>query len=868
VRAEIELYIELRAEELRAEGLSPEEALNQAHAAFGDDHAVVDECLGIAARGYVSRRWEETMGSIIRDTKFAFRALRHSPRFVLAVCVTLALGIGANSAIFSVVNAVALQPLAYPESDRLFQVWTQFPEQGDLESAVSNAEFLDYAAETDLFEDMTAYFVSSQVLTDQGPPRPMRIGYATADVWSVFGGTAKLGRLFGEADDLPDSALVTVLSESTWQTVFGADPDIVGKTITLNGRDRNVIGVLEAGFQLPETTADVYEALGISREGITRRDGHYLTVVGRAIAGADLARIRAEMRTVTSRWTADYEHAHPLDAEPLREEVVGDSAFALLVLLAAVGSVLLIACANVAGLMMTRAVGRQRDMAIRTAIGAGRGQLVRQSLIEGLLLSLTGGLLGLGVAMVMLPAVLRLEPGHLPRLSEIRIDGQVVLFTLVVSTLCGLLFSVAPALRAASVNPSGVLAAGGRGSGDRSRQRFLRGIVLAEVALAMVLVAGAGLLTQSFSRLLGVDSGMQTDAVVTGRVTLPSQVYGEPADIRQFFGALRADLLEQPGVVAVGGVRALPLAQPTPMEIFLKEGEFRDQANPGRRFEYQFVTDGYFNAMGIELLAGRGFANADNPDSRRVAVINAAIAAEHFANSDPIGQRIRILASTPNDEEFVIVGIAANVLHDGLDGTAKGQIYVPHAQATEYFTGGTRGLSLVVRSQTNDPRATERIREAVGRLNADLAITRSNSMDGIVLESVSGPRFLVLLLGLLAGLAVTLAAVGVYSVVSYGVVLRTREFGIRLALGAQPQAVQRMVLVQGVQPALVGLGVGLIAALFVGQTLSALLFQTSPRDPVTLALVSGFLVLVAALAAWIPARRVVRVQPVEALSSE
>ena len=439
----------------------------------------------------------------------------------------------------------------------------------------------------------------------------------------------------------------------------------MGQTITLNGRVSTIIGVVQSEFQLPEAPAQVYQPLGISRETLTSRSGHYLSIVGRAKPNVSLERIRTEMATVTSRWTAEYDHAHPLDAEPLRHEVLGDSSFALLVVLFAVAAVLLIACANVAGLMLTRAVSRQREMAIRTAIGATRRDLARQLLIEGLVLALAGGALGLLVATAALPMLLRLEPGDLPRLGEVHINGTVIAFTMALSALCGVIFTLVPALRVSSLDPNKALAGTSGASADASRQRFLRGIVTAEIALALVLVVGAGLLTQSFGRMLQVDPGLQSDGVLTTRVSLPASSYSTPEEIRQFYDSLHRELLELPEVVAAGGVRRLPLRESAFMEVFMKEDEFgRDDDLAGRRFEYQMVTPDYFDTMGVGIVAGRVFDTDDRPDSPRVAIINEALAARHFAGEDPVGQSIYILASDPRTEPFRIVGVARDVLQD------------------------------------------------------------------------------------------------------------------------------------------------------------------------------------------------------------
>ncbi|NKB86702.1 MAG: FtsX-like permease family protein [Acidobacteria bacterium] len=873
VRAEIDLYIELRAEELIEEGHSPERAQQLAEDAFGEVDVIVGDCLDTTQRRYWRQRREETMGSLIRDIKFALRTLRRAPRLVAAVTITLALGIGANSAIFSVLDAVVLRPLAYPESDRLFVVWTQFPEQGDFEFPSSAAEYLDYAAETEAFESMAAYAVFSRVLTGHGAPAAIAAAFTTATTWELLGARATIGRLYDQADDQPDSANVAVLAHDAWTNLFGADPSVIGRAVEIGGIATTIIGVLEQGFTLPENPADIYQPLGLRRDLITDRSGHYLTVVGRAREGIAVERIASEMEAVSARWTAEYPHAHPLGVEALRDEVGGGSGLALVAVLGAVAAVLLIACANVAGLMLTRTLARQREMAIRAAIGAARRHLARQVLVEGVVLASLGGLLGLGLAALALPAILRLEPGDLPRLGEVGIDGRVVVFTGVVAVLSGVLFSLVPALRMSGFEPQRALAGGGRSSGDASRQRFLRGIVMAEIALALVLVTAAGLLTRSFSELMQVDAGLQSEGAFTSRVTLPRSAYADPQLIRTFFDALQTEVEAIPGVQQAGAIRRLPLADGGFMEVFLKEDESIEDPNAGHRFEYQMATEEYFAAAGIELASGRSFLSTDDVGTERVAIINETVARMHFAGEDPVGQTIQILASVPSTEPFRIVGVARDVLQDNLGSVAPPQIYVSHRQATEYMTGMTTSLAYLIRTREDPAALGEAFRAAVNRIDPELATTGTSTMEAVIWESLARPRFLALLLSMVGALALTLAGIGVYGVVSYGVEQRTKEFGIRMALGAQRGQVIRMVVSQGARPALAGAAVGLVSVLLVGQlvvngSLGGLLFGISPYDPGTIGGVALTLLAVALLAAWVPARRAVRVEAVEAIAAD
>ncbi len=815
-------------------------------------------------------RTEVVMGNLYQDLKFALRMTRSSPGFSIAVVLTLALGIGANAAIFSVVNAVVLSPLPYPEAERLVHIWTRFPQQDIDRFEVSQAEFIEYKAESELFEGMFAYTVQPLVLTGYDRPQGVTTAWASADVWDVLGGEAQVGRTFTPEEDLPGNDLVVVLEHGFWQQTFAGDPSILGEMITLNGTALQVIGVMPEGFRMLDSNVDMWMPLAIDAPNLTRRDGHFLGVVGRTVPDADLSTVLAEMQVVSDRWGEQFQHGHPITAVGLHDQVVGSARESLFVLAAAVVFVLLIACANVAGLLMARTTSRQQEIAVRAALGAQRSRLVRQILTEGVLLSCGGGLLGLAIAGWGTQFLLRLEPGNLPRVQEIGTDASLLAFVLLTSLIAGLSFAAVPAWRTANGDTGAALKPAGRTTAGTSRQRFQRLMVVTEVAVAIVLVVGAGLLVRSFAELTRVDPGLDPDRLLSSSVTLPGASYPSSVETMAFWERVRGELASVPGFSSTTLVRALPLRDETFMERFLRDGDVENPPAgthvPG--FQFQVSFPGYFRAIGIPLVAGRDFAEADRTGTPRVAIVSESLVRRYFPDQSPVGQSIRILASTPNDVPFEIVGVAGDVQHEGLETEVPIQIYVPYAQAAEYRPGLTRTAAIVVRTDLDTEAAARQIRQVVWAIDPDLAVADVSSMSSLLSESVARPRFVTLLLSLFSALALGLASIGVYGIVAYSVAQRTREMGVRIALGASSSNVLALVLRQGLMPAGIGIVLGIAGALVLSRAMSSLLFGITPYDPSTYVAVTAILGSTAFLAAWIPARRATKVDPLESLRSE
>jgi putative ABC transport system permease protein len=764
-------------------------------------------------------RIEVLLTNIVQDVKYALRTLRRAPGFAAAVVLTLALGIGANAAIFSVLDAVVLTPFPYPGAERLINVWTQYPEQGIDIFPASRAEFTDYRAESELFEAMFAYRVQNVTLTGVGRPQRIAGAAASADIWEVLGARTAHGRLYGAAEDIPGNDGVVVLDNGYWQQTFGADPAVVGRAITLDGFPFEVIGVTAPRVTLPDTEVAFYTPLAIDTSDLSDRSGHGLTVLGRTRPGAELDDVLAEMAVVSARWAEQYGHAHPFNAERLADQVIGDARRPLFLLAGAVGFVLLIACANVAGLLLARTTGRQREIGVRAALGAPRLRLARQILTEGLVLAAAGGALGGLTAAYGTRLLLRLEPGNLPRLQEIGAGGAMAAFVAAISVVAGFGFAALPAWHVARTGAGGVLAAAPRTTAGARRQGLQRLLVAGEVAAAVVLVIGAGLLIRSFVVLTRVDPGVRASNLVTTRISLPGGSYQAPDDALAFWQRLRDALEAMPAVQDTAVVLALPLRDNVFTENFLRRGDDPSIVDAGQApsFGWQMSSPGYFRALGIPIAAGRDFTAADRAGSPRVAIVTEATVQRYFAGADPVGERIRIMA---------------------------------------------------LRSELEPDAAAAVLREAVWSIDAELPLADIRTMDELLHASLARPRFTTLLLGLFSALALLLACVGIYGVVAYGVAQRTREMGIRVALGAQRGAILALVLRQAMTPVAIGIVAGIGVALLLTRFMGALLHGITPFDPVTFAVVVGLLGNAALLAAWVPARRAVRVDPLESLRAD
>jgi putative ABC transport system permease protein len=798
----------------------------------------------------------------MHDIRFALRQLLKSPGFTIVAVLTLALGIGACTAIFSVVNGVLLRPLTYAQPDRLVVLrecqLPQFPE-----FSVSPPNFLDWQKLTKSFTALAAYRGQSYNLTSDNEPLRLVGVKVTAAYFSVYGVAPQLGRDFLPEEDSIAKGKVVILSHGLWQRQFGGTADVIGRAVQLNGEPYTIIGVMPADFQRSNNT-ELWAPMAFADEdkAADNRGAHYINVAGRLKPGVTLQQAQSEMDVLASQFAVQYPDSNKswgVRVFQLTDYVVRDVRTVLWTLLGAVGCVLLIACANVANLLLARANARMREISIRAAMGASRGRIVRQLLTESVVLALLGGVLGMLIAKWGLDALLAFAPANLPRVKELGIDGGALGFTLALSMLTGLVFGVAPAWLATGHNLNETLKEGTRGSTESGRRWFRQGLVMTEVALSLLLLTGAGLLVRSFLKLSAVSPGFEPANATVVSVALPDRKYGQPEKQRQFASQLLDNLRTLPGVQAVGLTHALPLVGDWVLG-FTIEGRPAIAPSDIPNTNYYAVTPGYFKAMGIRLLRGRLFTEQDGEKAPRVAVINETLAKQQFPHEDPLGKRINI--TNGPDAWREIVGIVSDVKQYGVDKETTMQSYEPFAQQPY------SNLSVVIRT-TGDARALHQsIRAQVFTVDKDQPVSSIRPLEVIVADTVSRQRFAMLLLTAFSLVALVIAAVGIYGVMAYSVSQRTNEIGIRMALGASARDVLHLILLQGLGVIGAGLAVGLLAALFTMRLVESLLYRTSAHDPLTLAGIACALGAVAFLACLIPARRATKVDPMVALRSE
>ena len=805
------------------------------------------------------------------DVRYAWRALRKYPGFAAVVILTLALGIGANAAIFSVVNAVVLQPLPYDRDGRLLAVWGNLHKPGLEEIPGSAAEFVDYRDRNRVFDLIAAYDTLGVNLTGFDQPERVPAAVITASLFTMLGESPALGRTFIAADEQPGRNHVAIVSHSLWQRRLGADPNIVGRTIAVDGTNLEIVGVTRAGFAFPDDVTELWQPLAFTAEDISedQRGSHGFTIIGRLKRGATVAQASAEMKMLGEQMGAEhrgvYRTGFSATVRALHEELVGNVGPALFVLLAAVGVVLVIACANVANLLLARAAARQKEMAIRAALGAGRMRIVRQLLTESVVLGLCGGALGLLLAVWGVSGLVALAPPAIPRLNEIGVDGRVVSLTFVVSMLTGLLFGLVPALHASRHDVHETLKDGTRTSADLgARGRVRRTLVVSEIALSLVLLIAAGLLINSFARVQDVHPGFNPDHVLTARLALsPSKYTLEKG--RRFTTDLFARIVETRAVEAAAAINAVPFSGRGGDRSFFVEGRPVQPGEPSPDEQVRFVTAGYFGAMQIPLIRGREFTDRDVDAAPHVAVVNDAFARKYWPNENALGKRVQFQQDTAN--RYEIVGIAGNVRHRALDAIEKPELYIPIFQPL--FEGFRMPpIDLVVRTASDPASFAPALREIVTALDHDQPISEVRTMEQRIGQSLASRRFNMLLLGLFAALALVLAAVGIYGVVAYTVTERTHEIGVRLALGAQPRDVLAMLVGQGMTMAAVGGIAGIVIAAALTRVMAGLLFGISPTDPATFVIITGILAVIAFIACYVPARRATVVNPVTALRNE
>jgi putative ABC transport system permease protein len=800
---------------------------------------------------------------MLNDLRYAFRQLIKAPSFTAIAILTLALGIGACTAIFSVVNVVLLRPLDYPEPGRVVIIretqLSQFPE-----FSVSPPNYLDWEKQTKSYEYLAAYSGAGLNLTGEGEPQRLVGVKATAHYFNAYGVKPVLGRMLLPEEDAPGKSHVVVLSYPFWQRVFGGTSDVVGRPIQLNGEPYTVVGVAPAGFGLT-SKIDVWTPMAFKPDETANdaRGGHYINVVGRLRPGVTVAQARAELEVIASQLAKQYPDSNKgwgIFLMPLQDYLVRDVRPVLYTLLGAVGCVLLIACANLANLLLARATARHREISIRAALGASRIRLVRQLLTESVVLSLCGGVAGVILARWGLDTLLALAPTSLPRLTEIHLDSGVLIFSLALSIITGLVFGIAPAWLAARADVNEALKQGTRGSTEGgARGRLRSALVVLEVTFALMLLGGAGLLARSFMQLAHVDPGFAPENATLLRLSLPQKKYAMPEQQTAFADALLERVKVLPGVQSAGITHSMPLVSDYVLGFNI-EGRPAIAPSDLPSTNYYAVTPDYFRAMGIRLIRGRTFTPQDDARAPRVAVINETMARQHFPNEDPIGKRINI--TNGPDTWRQIVGIVGDIKQYGVDKATSAQSYEPFAQVP--FSS----LNVVIRTNGAPAALLGALRPAVYAVDKDQPIGTIRPLEEIMAESIASQRFAMTLLTVFSLVALVIAAVGIYGVMAYSVVQRTGEFGIRMALGAQQGDVLRLVLAQGGKLVGLGLIIGLAGTLAASRAMGSMLFNTSAQDPLTLGTITLLLGAVALIACLLPANRATKVNPIEALRAE
>ena len=809
----------------------------------------------------------------MRDIRYSIRRLLNSPAFTTVVILTLGLGIGANTAIFSVINTVLLQPLDYRDPDRLVTInhFYQSVALNNLEAPVSAIGFRDYRDKTKSFEAVAVETGWSANLTGTGDPERVPASEVSGDYFRVFGVAPELGRVFGRDEDEPGKNRVVVLSDGLWKRIYGGDRGVIGKTMQLNAQTYTILGVMPQGFRaFFNVRADIWSPLALDPKQFTSANytNEWLNLTARLKPGVSVTQAAAEMHAFADQVRRLYPNAvgqgWTLKVKSLNELSTGGIRPALLVLLGAVGFVLLIACANVANLLLARVTSRQKEVAIRTALGADRWVLVRQLLTESVLLALAGGLLGLGIAYWSVKTLTVIVP-NIPRANDLGIDARVMAFTLVVSVLTGLLFGVVPALQTSRTNLHETLKEGGRsGTADVSGRTMRRALVVGEVALALTLLIGAGLLIRSVVRLEHVAPGFDPDRLLTFDIALPNAKYPNDTIRQQFFEAMIDRISHVPGVGGVGGTSTMPFSDNWSTGSFQVEGYQTGPNQPGPWGDIRVVTPEFFRTMRIAILQGRSFGTQDIRGGQAVAVIDEEFVKKYYRGQNPIGKRITFGAPPGKQPDYInIVGVVGHTMHEALDAKPRIQLYLPYSQVPNIPS-----MSVAVRT-SGDPLLMARpVRDAIHTVDKDMPISNVKSMDALLESSLGQRRLSMILLGAFSAIALLLASIGIYGVLAYSVTQRSRELGIRMALGAARGAVLRLVIGQGMALAGIGIVIGLVGAFALTRLLTSQLYSVTPTDPATFVGVSLLLAGIALVATLLPALRATRVDPVVALREE
>jgi putative ABC transport system permease protein len=853
---EVRTHLEMAANERVDRGEDKNEAERSARREFGNVGLVKE-----VTQDVWGWRWLE---NLYEDARFGLRMLRKSPGFSAVAVLTLALGIGANTAVFTVVNGVLLQPMPFPEPGRLFLV-SFSPLHGPFETgpSLSDRDYLEFRDQDRLFEHLTSFTGGRVNLAGTGDPAQIPAASVTIDFFSTLQLRPEIGRGFSVEEDQPGRDNVVVLSNKLWNERFGSDPQILGKTVSLDSVSRTVVGVMPAGFGFPYE-AEVWLPLAIR---IDSHNSYSRPVVGRLKAGFSRQQALAELETFTQRLPRrPGENKQELVAQiiPLKELLVTNIRQSLLIFAGAVGFVLLIACANVANLFLARAAGRGQEMAVRNALGAGRWRLARQLLTESTLISVAGGAVGIVLAFWSVPALIALAPaGTIPRIEMIRIDASVLVFTFGLSMITGMVFGLAPTLQATRRDVRESLNRAGRSLTGR-HEGMRNALAVSEIALALVLLTGAGLMLKSFLRLRAVKPGFEPENVMTMTVDLPESAYRTAAQMRAFHTRTLESLSNLPGVLAAGAVNWRPLGNELTMGDFQVEGG--QPLPPGYMVDKPCVSPGYFRAMGIRLLRGREFAEGDDSTAPGVVIVSQSVARSLWPGSDPLGKRVSMEDHPKPGDWLTIVGVVDDVKQQGLAKKSDPAIYQPYLQVTHPFF--LIHMTFVARTASNPLGVASGMRGVLSEIDKDQPVQSITAMDNLIAETTAEPRFQARLLTVFAIMALALAIVGIYGVLAYSVAQRTHEIGVRMALGAQTANVVRMLLRSTLVLVGAGVMIGTAGALAVTRVLAKFLFEVKPSDPPTIAAVALTLVCAALAACYIPARRAMRVDPMVALRYE
>ncbi|HEX8699649.1 MAG TPA: ABC transporter permease [Myxococcaceae bacterium] len=856
---ELRFHLEMEARRHEEQGLSPQAARALAEREFGRVERYKDEVRDV--RGIT---W---MDDVSRDVRFAWRTLRKSPTFVLVAVLCLAFGIGANAAIFSVLDAVLLRPLPYSEPDRLARLYeTQSASGQSSNGSVSWANYLEWSEQVKGFSGITAYTIQSKNLSGPEGAERLKAVASTANLFDVLGVQPRLGRGFLPEEDASGAAQVVVLREGLWQRRFGANPSILGQTLTLDSQPYTVIGVMPEAARFPAgSQTDLFIPLARPADFGNQRGHHFLSVIGRLSQDVALETANSELRQVARRLEEaypQYQTGRSATAIALAETVVGKVRPALLMLLGAVGLVLLIACANVANLLLARAASRRQEVAIRLALGASRARLVRQMLVEGMLLSLGGALLGLLLALWGLSTLESLVQRALPLAGGIPLQGRIFGFLLLVATGSAVLFGLVPALQATRGDlRSGLTGAGERASGPGSHHRFRNGLVVAEIALSLILLVGAGLLLRDFVTLLRTEPGLDASHVLTAHLPVPSGKFTAEQRGPRLFEPVLERARNLPGVKSAGLITLLPIQKSGVNCSYTLDGEPPPAPGQEPMAEIRFTSPDFFRSLGIPLLAGRDFTDEDGHQPELRVIINQAFARRHFPVQDAVGQRLRI-----NGDVGTIIGVVADVRQAGLHQAPLTEMHIPynHPRYVDWFDD----VTLVLKTTVNPTSMTAALQDAVRLVDLEQPLYQVLTMEEVIGGSVAERRLNLLLLGTFALMALVLAITGLYGVIAYLVAQRTREIGIRVALGARTWDVVWLVMRQGGRLTALGIAVGILGALGLSRVMESLLHGVSARDPLTLGTLAALLGCVALVATWLPARRAARVDPVIAIKSD